>query len=812
MQNAHPKTALQTTMDKARIRFPILAPLFVSILVLLATFTIAVYHLQEKNINDNLRKQIENTNEFFKDELAKDAKTLGAAIHLLKHDPKLQELWLAEDRDALLNYTAPIFEELRNEYQITHFYFIDVNNTCFLRVHNPDRFGDHIDRFSLNSAASTGKPTWGIELGPYGNFTLREVHPWFVNNTLIGFIELGEEIEHITPQLKEVLDVDLVFLINKSLLTRDGWEEGLKVMGRSGNWDLMPDRVIIDSTTSDIPPEFIKFAGLPHSQHEDRFVSATLNGSTYLAGCVQLIDAAGRGVGDILVIRNTSKEQASLRALLAVIAVLCFFIGALLGSFFYAHITRIEKRLIDAHTSLETEIEKRKEAESELRRHQDNLEETIRSRTAELEETNKHLQEEITEHKKAKDALQNSEERFRQVAESAGDWIWEVNAEGLYTYSSPVSEKLLGYKPEEIVGKKCFYDFFAPEIKEEFKKDALAVFNKKESFAGFINPLKHKNGSTVVLETTGTPILDDKGNLCGYRGADRDITERNRAQHRQAQLLEQLGKINRSLQEENIQRTKAEKQLEKLNADLESTVTQLSQSNGQLRDFVHLATHDLRTPLRGIGILAQWLLQDYHDKFDDQGRQQVDLLVRRVERMDKLMDAILQYSTIARNKRDEHRVDLNLLFNIVLAEIKPPPNIKITTNKDLPIVTCEEGHIQQVFYNLIDNAVKFMDKPEGHITINYTEEERFWKFAISDNGPGIAPQHFERIFRLFQTLNDRDQLENTGVGLPLVKKIVELYGGRIWLTSKLGEGATFFFTLPMEPAAVAQQTLQSVAT
>ena len=176
------------------------------------------------------------------------------------------------------------------------------------------------------------------------------------------------------------------------------------------------------------------------------------------------------------------------------------------------------------------------------------------------------------------------------------------------------------------------------------------------------------------------------------------------------------------------------------------------------------------------------------------------------------MDAILQYSTIARNKRDERRVDLNLLFNIVLAEIKPPPNIKITTTKNFPIVTCEERHIQQVFYGLIDNAVKFMDKPEGHITISCTEEERFWKFGVSDNGPGIAPQHFERIFRLFQTLTDRDQLENTGVGLPLVKKIVELYGGKVWLTSKVGQGSTFFFTLPKSQAAVARQTPQLVAT
>jgi signal transduction histidine kinase len=104
-----------------------------------------------------------------------------------------------------------------------------------------------------------------------------------------------------------------------------------------------------------------------------------------------------------------------------------------------------------------------------------------------------------------------------------------------------------------------------------------------------------------------------------------------------------------------------------------------------------------------------------------------------------------------------------------------------------------------------------MDKPEGRITIDCTEEDNFWKFSVSDNGPGIEPQHFERIFRLFQMLDVRDKVEGTGVGLPLAQKVVELYGGKIWLTSKVGEGSTFFFTLPKQMTAVAAQSLQPAA-
>jgi light-regulated signal transduction histidine kinase (bacteriophytochrome) len=279
------------------------------------------------------------------------------------------------------------------------------------------------------------------------------------------------------------------------------------------------------------------------------------------------------------------------------------------------------------------------------------------------------------------------------------------------------------------------------------------------------------------METTGTPVLDDKGNLCGYRGADKDVTERKRAEQRQTQLLEQLEKTNK-----------------------------------QLREFAHLTAHDLKTPLRGIGMLAQWLSEDYRGKFDDAGQRQIDLLVKRVERMDKLIDAVLIYSTITRNKQNERKTDLNLLINVVLAEIKPPQNIEITINKDLPTIICDEKYIAQVFHNLLSNAVNFMNKPEGLIIVDCAEESDFLKFSVSDNGPGIEPQHFDRIFRLFQTLNDRDQLETTGAGLALAKKIVELYGGKIWLTSTVGEGSTFFFTLSKQMVAVAAQTPQPAAT
>jgi signal transduction histidine kinase len=326
-----------------------------------------------------------------------------------------------------------------------------------------------------------------------------------------------------------------------------------------------------------------------------------------------------------------------------------------------------------------------------------------------------------------------------------------------------------------------FIDFWKGKEKEGCIE---AISKAKQGDTGvFYGYFETAKGTPKWWEVIVTPIKDADGSINRLLAVSRDITARK----------------------------KAEESIENLNRDLKSAVALLTQSNEQLRNFAHITAHDLKTPLRGISMLAQWLSEDYRDKFDNNGRQQIDLLVRRVGRMDNLIDAVLQYSTLVRNRENEHRLDLNLLLEAVLAEIQIPQSIEITVNKKLPAIICNEKHIAQVFHNLLSNAVKFMDKPEGHITIDCTDENRFLQFSISDNGPGIEPQHFERIFRLFQTLGDHDQLETSGVGLTLTKKIVELYGGRIWLTSRVGQGSTFFFTLPKQPAAV-PQTPQMVAS
>jgi two-component system, LuxR family, sensor kinase FixL len=141
-------------------------------------------------------------------------------------------------------------------------------------------------------------------------------------------------------------------------------------------------------------------------------------------------------------------------------------------------------------------------------------------------------------------------------------------------------------------------------------------------------------------------------------------------------------------------------------------------------------------------------------------------------------------------------VDLNQLVQEVIALLDPPERVEIVVKGPLPIVVCEKIRLGQVFRNLIDNAVKYMDKPSARIEIGCQEQQGFWRFSVSDNGPGIDGKYFEKIFQMFQTLAPRDERESTGIGLAIVKKIVELCGGAVWVESTLGEATTFFFTLP----------------
>jgi light-regulated signal transduction histidine kinase (bacteriophytochrome) len=252
---------------------------------------------------------------------------------------------------------------------------------------------------------------------------------------------------------------------------------------------------------------------------------------------------------------------------------------------------------------------------------------------------------------------------------------------------------------------------------------------------------------------------------------------------------------------EQMVKERTEKQTELL--------TKIDNINKELKDFASIVSHDLKAPLRGIKSLATWILDDCSDKLGQQGNEQMNLLLGRVERMYNLIDGVLQYSRAGRTEEQIVQVNLNDFVPEAIDMLVPPQNILITIENTMPVIQCAETHVMQLFQNLLSNAIKYMDKPQGQIKIGCVEENGFWKFSITDNGPGIEEKHFEKIFKMFQALSVTEDFKGTGVGLTIAKKIVELYGGNIWVESEIGKGSTFFFTLPKQETGVTDAKLEA---
>jgi len=453
------------------------------------------------------------------------------------------------------------------------------------------------------------------------------------------------------------------------------------------------------------------------------------------------------------------------------------------------------------------DITKRKQAEEALRKARDELEARVEERTAELAQANKVLESEVAERKKEEETLDkvnkcflsfgpSPDKNINTIVETAGIILKGTCA--LYNKEEgPLLCTRGGWNiPEDFKREDNKEGHICYDIISINKDEPIAINSLDETLYAKNDPnvTKYKLKTYVgcAVKVHGKAI----GSLCVVFQKNRTFNS-NELQIFYI-LAEALG-----VEEE---RKKAEDVLEKLNKDLESTVRELRRTNKELQEFAYITAHDLKTPLRGIGTLTEWLSTDYADKFDEQGQKQVKLLAEKAKRADKLVDSILQYSSAGHFREEQEQVDLNTMLPEIIHEIDPPENIEITVENKLPVMTCGKTPIRQVFHNLLSNAVKHMDKEKGQIKVGCIEEEGFWKFSIADNGPGIDEKYFKKIFKIFQTLSPPDETDSTGIGLSIAQKIVKLNGGKIWVESNPGEGSTFFFTLPKSSA------LQEVST
>lgn len=258
--------------------------------------------------------------------------------------------------------------------------------------------------------------------------------------------------------------------------------------------------------------------------------------------------------------------------------------------------------------------------------------------------------------------------------------------------------------------------------------------------------------------------------------------------------------------------TEQKDELEISNKRLQEYTVSLEKTNKELDKFASIVSHDLKAPLRAIGNLTGWIEEDAGDTLQGEVKANFELIKQRVKRMEDLINAILDYSRADRVAGEETRFDVRQLVEETVEFIGRPKNVIFNISENLPVVLSDKIRLSQVFSNLIENGVKYNDKSEVQIDIESKETSDGWVFTVRDNGPGIEKQYHERIFIIFQTLNRRDAVESTGVGLAIVKKIIEDQGGKIWVESEPGHGAEFRFLWPKtkkqrEPGLIAAPIL-----
>jgi PAS domain S-box-containing protein len=368
----------------------------------------------------------------------------------------------------------------------------------------------------------------------------------------------------------------------------------------------------------------------------------------------------------------------------------------------------------------------------------------------------------ITQRIAAQRAIKESEERKSAVLRSTLDSIISMDMNGIVIEFNPAAERAFGYTRDEAIGK-VLADLIIPErfrnahhagLSRYLSSGEAHVLGQRLEL-----PAMRKDGSEFLAELTIT-----KSEIEGeptFTGVLRDISQRKQQESEREQLIKALAR-----------------------------------SNQELDQFAYVASHDLKAPLRGIANLSQWIEEDLGESLNPENKEQMALLRGRVHRMEALIDGILQYSRAGRAKAKPEQIDTGILLREIIELIAPPNAKGIVIAPEMPVVRSEKIPLQQVFMNLLGNAIKHAGSEDPRIEISWEDAGPFYEFTVRDHGQGIAPQYHERIFGIFQTLEARDKVEGTGIGLSVVQKIVEAKGGRVWVESDIGKGARFKFLWP----------------
>lgn len=363
-------------------------------------------------------------------------------------------------------------------------------------------------------------------------------------------------------------------------------------------------------------------------------------------------------------------------------------------------------------------------------------------------------------------------ERLVRVLEASEDYIGLADVTGRIIWNNPRMKQIVGVESDTAVTQLSVTDYHPAWALNIIKDKGIPAALKNGTWIGK-TALLTKEGEKIPVSQLIIAHKSPDGTVEYISTVMRDLTQQ--------------------LEAENALRKRAD-ELKWVNHELRKTANLLKKRNQELDRFAYVTSHDLKAPLRAIANLATWLGEDLSGNISEESQHHLNLMQSRVERMDGLIKGLLEYSRVGRTKHSVTSVSAKDLLTNVIDSLSVPPGIEIAIAPGMPTLNTDAISLQQVFSNLIDNAVKYHHRDRGKIEISVRQLDDLYEFAVADDGPGIELQHHERIFTIFQTLQARDKFESTGIGLSIVKKILEERGNTIRVESELGKGATFYFT------------------
>jgi len=323
----------------------IVVPIIIVFSIVLLSVLYTAYLYQLSHIERGTQANLDNISKVFVETMNLETQKTDAALEVLKQSQSIQQAWQARDREALLGLTRPMFDRLKDSKLVTHLYFIDLNKKVFLRVHNPEKYGDEILRKTLSNAIETGQSSKGLEYGIHHNFTLRNVHPWYVDGELIGYVEMGEEIADITGSLSRQLSAEIFFTFDKSLYSREEWERGVALYGHDSTWDDFEHSVVLGKTMDSIPVEIEQH--LNHQGEEDNhyIFHIEIDEKQYAGGFVSVKNVQGEAVAKLVVMYDVTEDLRAGRLFMYWLSFISLCIGFGLMFTLYRYVRTIQGRL-----------------------------------------------------------------------------------------------------------------------------------------------------------------------------------------------------------------------------------------------------------------------------------------------------------------------------------------------------------------------------------------------------------------------------------------------------------------------------------